>query len=209
MTKNEIRLKMKGLRDGLSLSERIEQSDKIRRRLFETKVYQDCSMIFSYLSFRSEVNTMDIIKTSMTDGKRVFLPKVEGKQMEFYEIHDLQGLINSQYGILEPQATEENRYQQEASMGIASKTASMSHWNVMKDKLMLLPSLAVDKKGNRIGYGAGYYDRYLYEHGNENIFYKIALAYDIQVMDEVEADTYDIKVDAILTPTKLINCQKL
>jgi 5-formyltetrahydrofolate cyclo-ligase len=71
--------------------------------------------------------------------------------------------------------------------------------------LMLLPGLAFDLGGNRIGYGAGYYDRYLSKHQKDH-FLKVALAYDFQVYDHLEADEFDIRADLILTPTRLISC---
>lgn len=193
MTKNEIRLRLKEQRDKITSAEQNKLDKEISNRLFQTKAYQNCKMIFTYLSFRSEVDTRAIIQKSLLDGKDVFLPRVEDKNMDFYQIRNLEGMIISKFGVSEPPKEVINRY---------NKTQDYP----VKQNLMLLPGLAFDSKGNRIGYGAGYYDRYLSEFSLTH-FYKIGLAYDFQVIENIPTDEFDIKADAILTPDGLINCR--
>lgn len=199
MTKEEIRRQMKVKRDSLSPEKQEKLNKKILDRLFQTEAYKKCEMIFSYMSFRSEVDTKEIIRLALLDGKKVYLPRVKKDTMDFYEIFHMNDLIISSYGIPEPQETQNLCYKTSATEQLEDNTKFQ--------KLMLLPGLAFDLSGCRIGYGAGYYDRYLAAN-RASFFYKMALAYDIQVVDPIPSDKFDIKADAILTPTRLIDCNK-
>jgi 5-formyltetrahydrofolate cyclo-ligase len=179
----------------LSVEERKSYSQLIQERLRMTKEYQNCNHLFAFVSFGTEVNTLDIIRQAFIDNKKVSVPKVEAKGMEFYEVHSLDGLISSKFGVPEPLSSEDTRY----------KTMIHSSETEQENRLMLLPGLAFDSTGNRIGYGAGYYDRYLSKFPS-NHFYKMAIAYDFQLMEQITAEDYDIKADAIITPTQRIQC---
>jgi len=194
MTKPQIRSLLKEQRNQLSPHERINLDGLLRERLFQSKAYQDCMNLFIFVSFQSEVDTHEIIRQALAQGKRVYVPRVETNTMDFYKITSLEGLIPSNYGVLEPIKLEANRYKEESLMD----SNSISH------NLMLLPGLAFDKKGNRIGYGAGFYDKYFATH-LKIAFYKIALGYDFQIFEGIPADEYDIKVDTIITPSQTIN----
>lgn len=193
MTKSIIRDRMKERRNNLSNTEIILYSKSIQDQLFSLELYKKNSCIFSFVSFGSEVNTHEIIRKAWEEQKKVYAPRVEGRNMDFYRIEDFDHFIKSKFGVLEPVKEEEKRFQ-----GLKTETELL---------LLLLPGLAFDHSGNRIGYGAGYYDRYLNEHGKD-LFYKIAIAYDFQVMDQVEAEEHDVKADMILTPTRMIFCRK-
>lgn len=195
MTKDETRIHQKELRDQLTVEEQQQASQLIREHLFCTDQYQNCKAVFTFVSFRSEVDTKEIINRALSDRKKVYVPKVYDTWMEFYEIKSLEELTPGTLGILEPQGNASLRYQKCYSD------------NIQTDNLMLLPGLAFDTFGNRIGYGAGYYDRYLSTQG-EGYFYKIALAYDFQVMEQVASDEYDIKADVIITSSRIIDCSK-
>ncbi len=192
MTKEELRTKMKAVRNSNSLKDLLQQSNSIRNRLFKSEEYQGCRLLFSYLSFGSEADTWEIIKDALSgafsERKRVFLPRVEGKQMNFYEVTELNSLRKSKFGILEPDDSHQKPFAMDGS-----------------ECLMLLPGLAFDITGNRLGYGAGYYDRYLSEHG-ERSFHKLALAYDFQVLERIPAESFDIKADTIITPERTFHC---
>lgn len=189
MTKSEVRALQKERRNALSFTEHKLFSDAIRTKLLQTEMYQEGKRLLTFVSFQSEVDTHEIIRQAILDGKRVYLPRVEAHGMEFYEIHDLEGLIPSKFGVLEPPVNVENRY----------------HTVDGEKDLMLLPGLAFDPTGNRIGYGAGYYDRYFIKHTKEH-FDKIALAYDFQVMNRIATEEFDVGADVILTPTRIIRC---
>lgn len=198
MTKEELRIHMKNKRNSLTPQEFLHQNTEIRNRLFASEEYRSCKLLFTYLSFGSEVDTWEIVKTALSgnsgDKKRVFLPRVEGKLMNFYEVTDLNSLKKSKFGVPEP----DESHQQPFDLSGKGMEASA-------ERLMLLPGLAFDPAGNRVGYGAGYYDRYLMGK-NKDAFCKLALAYDFQMIDQIQAESFDVKVDSIITPQRSINC---
>jgi 5-formyltetrahydrofolate cyclo-ligase len=193
MTKTEIRRSMKEQRGQLSDEERRFLNEKIRERFLTTEEYRMCGNLFCYISFGSEVNTISIIQQALEEEKQVYVPKVEAQGMEFYRIEDLNRLQPSSFGVPEPSSEDTRRYPMDTT-----DTAT-------ELRLMLLPGLAFDPLGNRIGYGAGYYDRYLCRYPQKH-FYKIAACYDFQLMEHITTEEYDIRADAILTPTKRIIC---
>ncbi len=195
MTKAEIRRDMKNQRKQIPEEERRQWDAIIRQRLWQREEYLHCQKLFCYISFGSEPDTNHIIQQALVENKIVYVPKVEGtNNMEFYRINELEGLHISSFGIPEPASEEEKRYR------------SQEHRKAVMKPLMLLPGLAFDQFGNRIGYGAGYYDRYLHQYQPES-FYKIALCYDFQLLELIESREYDIAADAILTPTRSIQCR--
>ncbi len=194
MTKVEIRRSMKELRSNISMDDRKAYDDLIRQSLLCTKVYRQCRRLFCYISFHSELNTKEIILQALREDKQVYVPRVEEEhRMEFYRIDNFKSLKRSSFNILEPLPDEERRYQE-------NTTNEASGVN-----LMILPGLAFDLMGNRIGYGAGYYDRYLSSYPKDH-FYKIAACYDFQLIEHITAYEYDVRADAIITPTKKILC---
>jgi 5-formyltetrahydrofolate cyclo-ligase len=195
MTKAEIRKRIKAQRNSVPELERSTLNDAIRQKMISLKEYIDCDRLFCFVSFGSEVNTHPILLQALQDGKQVYTPRVEEDgRMEFYRIESLERLQPSSFGVPEPLPEEEKRYR----------------YNLEDDnpvrQLMILPGLAFDPEGNRIGYGAGFYDRYLSNYP-DNHFCKIALCYDFQVIENIAAQDYDIKADAIITPTRQIQCR--
>lgn len=189
MTKEQIRTEMKNLRGQLNHEECLAMSEKIQEKLLNSEAYQNCLHLFTFLSFQSEIETRGIIRIALQERKRVYVPRVQHKSMEFYEIQNLNSLIKSKFGIEEPIPNKDTLFQ--GSDG---------------EKLMILPGLAFDYYGNRIGYGAGYYDRYLRAHDREHML-KVAVAYDLQLFDELPSDEFDVKADYIITPNKIIKCR--
>lgn len=187
MTKSEVRNYIKKRRNELPINLRNEYSSTIHDKLFAREDFKESDLLFTYISFGSEVDTVAIIQKAFQMNKKVYVPKVEEDKMNFYEILSFDGLIRSDFGILEPDSSRDKMFQ-----------SSMMH---NEKKLMLLPGLAFDKTGNRIGYGAGYYDRYLGRHPI-NEWIKIALAYEFQILEAVEHDKYDIPADYIITSEK-------
>lgn len=197
MTKAEIRSCHKNIRDSLAPKLRSDWSEAILTKLLRTAVYRKCEYVFTYVSFRTEVATEDIIKQALAEHKKVYVPKVEADGMEFYQIFSLGELVPGSLNIPEPEGNADRRYKiREAGQ------------EGIYNKLMLLPGLAFDRNGSRIGYGAGYYDRYL-SGCKEEEFYKLGLAYDIQLREDIPADVHDIKADAVLTPTQYIPCKEI
>ena len=188
MTKKEMRKKMLSLRDSLSEKERMEKSREIAKRLFTLEEFQKAEVVLSYQSFRSEVETTEMNQKIRESGKSLYLPKTyaDRKEMAFYRVYSDADLIPGYQGILEPQEKEP----------FTEKLASLKPEKV----LMLMPGAAFDDKGNRIGYGGGYYDRYLESHPQ---LHTLALAFDMQVLFEVPAEEQDIKPQLLVTETTI------
>lgn len=174
-TKKEARLIVNGYRKTLSHDKAVYNSIAILDKLMNMDEYKEASCIYAYYSFGKEVMTKPLIQKALSEGKRVALPKVNGEEIEFYYITSENDLEESSFGILEPKDCEKAEE---------------------KNALLIMPGVAFDKENNRIGYGAGYYDKYLQKPNNH---YKIALAYKFQVFESVYNDEYDIKPDFVLT----------
>ncbi|HWT26468.1 MAG TPA: 5-formyltetrahydrofolate cyclo-ligase [Mobilitalea sp.] len=213
MTKAELRQHMKERRNSLSKEEQALQSKAIYNRLLPMSVYIDSSELFSYVSFPPEVDTTNIIRTALMENRKVYVPRVEKPEIQFYRIDNLASMVRSKFGIMEPTMDEEKRFvldnmnsaqsNQEGFLHAASISSSV---HMELKPLMLLPGLAFDRSGNRIGYGAGYYDRYLSSY-TEDYFLKIALSYDFQIVKHIDVTEYDVKADIILTPGETIICR--
>lgn len=210
MTKAEIRKEVKEKREHLKRRELESLSKVILDKLLKLDAYQECDKIFTYLSMGSEVDTHILVKQARADGKRIFLPRVEGKRLEFYEIDDLFDLELSRFGVLEPRISEAKRYTLPGKRALREEESKDKWMERDKVNLMIIPGLAFDSGGNRIGYGGGYYDRYL--NLIKDIpalqFYKVALAFDFQLYPQIPVESFDIPVDEIITPTRRIICQK-
>ena len=178
--KVSVRKEIKALRDNLNKEQVIFWSDNICKKLLEHNSYKEATNICIYVSKGNEVNTNHIINQAIRDGKNVYAPKVFKNEMHFVKIEGLNDLKLGSFGILEP------------------------HSDIFKDPedgLIIMPGVAFDKCRNRIGFGGGYYDRYL---SNKPKLYKIALAYNCQVVDSFIAEATDIKPDIIVTETGVI-----
>lgn len=204
MTKDEIRTLIKQQRNSIPAGEWENQSKLVQLRLLQTEAYIKCKNLLIFISFQSEIDTKEIIHQALRDGKIVYVPRVNQKDMEFYKIQSMDGLIISNYGIPEPADQEENSFILKNNN--YSKQKMMDNPVQSYENLMILPGLAFDRSGSRIGYGAGYYDRYLSLH-SDIPFYKIAIAFDLQVIEDIPVDQYDRKADAILTPTQYMECR--
>ncbi len=185
MLKQEIRKSMKELKSRLTEPDRRAYSDRILKRLWETSAYGTCRRIFCYVSFNQEVITTGLIEKALYQQKKVAVPKITDDEMKFYYIDSLKELKPGVLGILEPAA---------GKVAVPVRT---------EENLIIVPGLAFDPQGNRIGYGKGYYDVFFQKYENYPLK-KIALAYDFQVLTELPADELDIKVDQIITPSGII-----
>ncbi len=183
MTKQEARNFMKQKRSELSEAERKYQNAAIAKNLFDSGIFETIEWFYPFVSYGTEVDTIAIIRqlfeTNQSKNRvRIAVPKVQGRDMEFYEIGSMEDLEPGYQGILEPKDS--------CSLVEA------------KEGLMLLPGLAFDRQGNRVGYGGGYYDRYLQKYGNERLF-TWAVAYDFQIVDQIECKEFDIRPQKIIT----------
>lgn len=175
--KNLIRKQMKQLRADMTRTERFEKSMQIFEQLITVPEFKRADRIYTYVSMDNEIDTIMLIDYSLSLEKRVFVPRVSGKDMEFYEISDISELNPGYMGIYEPD--------------INGKEPDYS-----RTGFMCMPGLAFDRSYNRIGYGGGFYDRYL---SVENKLYKAALAYEAQLLESIPAQDGDVRPDMIVT----------
>lgn len=183
--KDMIRKEIIAKRDSLSPQEISDKSKVITNKLLELYEYKNADNILIYASMRSEVITDGIIADALKGGKNVFCPKCTDKDngvMVFYKINSLDDLKEGYYGIREPEYTS----------AAEEFGASMD----IERSLVIVPGVAFDRRGNRIGYKGGYYDRFLSKYPNIKT---IALAYDLQMVDRIPADAHDIPVLQVIT----------
>ena len=169
--------------------QRAAASKKIREWVFANKRYKAAQTVFVYASYKSEVETKELIQGALRQGKRVAVPKVHGTEMFFYEIQSWEELFPGYQGILEPQ------------------NAGREPLVPAANDVMLIPGAVFDHKGGRIGYGGGYYDKYL-----DKIFgaygyypYLIGLAFACQISPKkIPLEEHDKKMDCIITERRVI-----
>lgn len=179
MTKTDKKTVRKLVRDQkrqLTEAQIKERTEKILDILRKMEFYEKAERIYLYVNYNQEVNTSILIDEGLKEGKEIFVPRVDGEQMNFYRIHSRDDLESGVCGILEPKA------------GCSVDTKHSG--------LMILPGLAFDQKHHRVGYGGGFYDRYLEKYPD---FYKAALCYDFQVFMKIETEESDIPVDIVIS----------
>lgn len=184
MTKAEAREQMKYLRQNLPADQRLIRERKMRERLFSMEEMKRADWVYPFVSCGTEIDTIEIIRRIFREGiSRIAVPRVSGKQMKFYEIHTLNDLKPGYMGISEPVTTME----------------------VAADRgIMLMPGLAFDYSRNRVGYGAGFYDRYMQQYGTSGLK-TIGVAFEFQVVPQIEAEAHDRKPDCIVTDQNIID----
>lgn len=191
MSKERVRKETLEKRKSISLEELIEKSNSVTEKLLSTDLYKNAKTIMAYIDFRNEVQTEKIIKRAIADGKRIVIPIsiVETRQLLLSEIIDYDTELESgAYGILEPK--------QEYIRETDAKLVDM----------VLIPGVAFDERGFRIGYGAGYYDRFLERVRKDTT--KIALAFELQMVEYAFEDSHDVPTEMIVTEDRIIECRR-
>jgi 5-formyltetrahydrofolate cyclo-ligase len=183
-------------RDSIDKKEKELREKSIRKRLFSLKYFKEAETILFYASFRSEVETIKCMEHALRMGKRIALPVIDRphKRLRLYEIKDTSELEPNNIGIPEPVPAR--------SRGIKLEEVD----------LIIIPGIGFDPSGNRLGYGAGYYDRLLaYKKKNpvgiRGHIPSVALAFEEQIVERIPAESHDIKVDIIITDTRTIFCR--
>ncbi len=195
------------MRQALDESVWLKMCEDISRAVLSHPWFLQEKNIYTYIDYNREVETKKIIKTAFEMGKNVWVPKVTGKVMHFYRIESFEELNPGAYGILEPTVNElvmNEPTGREYVDGDSGKTAEMTAIDRIADVseadagcgLMIMPGVAFDEKCRRIGYGGGYYDRYLAEHPKLR---RIALAFEFQVFPKVPHEEFDICPEVLIT----------
>ena len=185
--KDRLRKSIEQKRNTLSTSEVLEKSSRIKKRIFEMDLFRDAQTILFYVSYGNEVYTHDMIKESISLGKTVVVPKsvTKNNALILSRLTDWNNLEVGAYNILEP------------------KQESIEQVDVESIDLIIVPGVVFDESGNRIGHGKGYYDRLL--NDSQNIS-NIGLAFELQMIDNIESEKHDEKIDVIITEDRIMKC---
>lgn len=177
-------------RDALPAPERKEKSLLIWKRLQELPAFREASQALFFASFQGEVDTAPMRQGSRDLGMDVAAPRPDpvAKRLVFYLLGDKEGLEAGPYGVPQPREDSD----MVADLEVPS--------------VVLVPGLAFDAAGNRLGYGGGYYDRFLAGEGRD--LPKIGLAFDAQLLDQIQPQAHDVPVDFIVTESRTLHCAK-
>lgn len=184
MNKKELRNEILKRRDALTKEEHREKSDIISKAVVEHSVFEEANRILLFASFRNEVDTAQIFRAAIASEKVVYYPKVLGKEMEFYRVETELDLEEGRWGIWEPKVQEERRFVPKQEEQIC----------------VILPGAVFDKMGNRIGYGGGYYDKFLKGLECYHVS-KVGIGFACQVVDVADfpREEHDVMLDMLIT----------
>lgn len=189
-TKNSIRKSILSLRDGLSETERVNYSRRITDTILQMPMIIQADTVLAFAGYKSEVQTLELIQQLLSHGKKVYLPKVTDEEMDFYRIERLEDLEAGYKGIPEP-----------------GKVCMEVFCESVYDKtVMLMPGAVFGMDGSRIGYGKGYYDRFL---AKCDIMNRIALCFSFQLLEHIPSNAHDKKASVIVTEKGITECRKV
>ncbi len=175
MDKTELRRSIRQQKRAMTEAEIVARSAKLGELFAASEAYKNAKTIYGYLPYNQEVRTVPMLERALKDGKRVAVPKCYGEEMRFIYLDDLTKVAKGYAGIPEPIADEP----------VADDETA----------LVLMPGLAFDPKGHRIGYGGGFYDKFLAAEPNHPT---LALCYEFQMLPSLETEEHDIPVDCVL-----------
>lgn len=175
MDKQTLRREIGARKRAMTPAEIDARSRVLAERLYATEAYQLVRSLYAYLAFNQEVRTRPVIERAWADGKRVAVPKIMDGEMRFIWIDGFDGLAENRFGILEPVS----------DAPVADDEAA----------LVLVPGLAFDARGYRVGYGGGYYDRWLAAHP---LCPAVALCFGFQRVDKIEHEAHDVPVGLVI-----------
>lgn len=175
MNKQELRRAIRERKRAMTEEEIVERSNALAEKFYNSPAYQAASTIYGYLPYNQEVRTIPMLQRALDEGKRVAVPKVYGEEMRFIYLEDLTQVSKGYAGIPEP---------------IADAPVAED-----KEALVLMPGLAFDPQGHRIGYGGGFYDRFLAQEPHHPT---LALCYEFQMQTHLDTEEFDIPVDTVL-----------
>ena len=174
MNKTELRRMIREKKRAMTPAEIDEKSARLGELFRESEAYRNAKSIYGYLPYNQEVRTTPMLRQAQLDGKRVAVPKCYGEEMRFIWLDDLSRVEKGYANIPEP----------------------IDDGPIADDPtaLVLMPGLAFDPQGHRIGYGGGFYDKFLAREMHPTL----ALCYDFQMLDHLETEQFDIPVDTVL-----------
>lgn len=176
-------------RDALHIDDRHRHAKMIKKLLFEQDEYKRARAVMFYAAFGSEVPTTEIIESALKDGKIVVLPiaDMQSNNLMLRRIDNLAHLVKSEYGIPEP---------------VVKHTDDFGAEDI---DLVIVPGIAFDEEGWRIGYGGGFYDRFMQLLGTDVPL--LSIAFELQVVPKIPAESHDLPVDKIITENRVIDAR--
>ncbi len=181
-SKSEIRKEVKAARAAATAEWITENSRKVCDAFLALPEYREAEVVFAYMDCKNEVAVTPVIEQCWKEGKQVVVPKVFGEIMRYYLITSYEDLEEGYFGIREPKH-------------------ELLTEVVKENGLMILPGVAFDVHRHRVGYGGGFYDRYLEAHPQMK---KIAFAFEFQVYDQVPFEVFDRQPEKIITEKRII-----
>ena len=175
MDKKALRAAIRQQKRAMTEEEIVSKSEKLGQLLAQNELYQKAKTFYGYLPYNQEVRTVPMLEQALRDGKRVAVPKCYGDTMKFIYMDDLSQVAPGYANIPEPIADEP----------VADDPTA----------LVLMPGMAFDPQGHRIGYGGGFYDKFLAAEPDHPT---LALCYDFQMLPHLETEEFDIPVDCVL-----------
>lgn len=175
MDKQALRKQIREQKRAMTEEQIVSKSEKLGELFLASEAYRQAKTIYGYLPYNQEVRTVAMLEQAIADGKRVAVPKCYGEEMRFIYLDDLSKVEKGYCGIPEPV---------EDGPVADDKTA-----------LVLMPGLAFTKEGLRMGYGGGFYDKFL---AAEPEHPTLALCYDFQMVEHIPTEDYDIPVNTVL-----------
>ncbi|MDD5456581.1 MAG: 5-formyltetrahydrofolate cyclo-ligase [Candidatus Margulisbacteria bacterium] len=181
MDKKSLRELISNKRANLSQDEILRKSSEVHKHLFKVLKRVDYQTIMLYCSVKNEVDTGPLLQHYWQGGKTVLLPALQDREMIVVSCSSAEPLIPGPYGIRQPVCKANNRHNQPIDV-------------------IIIPCVACDKQKNRLGFGKGYYDRFLQDQSA----LKIGLCYDFQLFEKIPADKHDIRLDFVITDKEVI-----
>ena len=175
MDKKELRAQIRALKRAMTEEQIVQSSARLGELFVQTDQYKQAKTIYGYLPYNQEVRTVPMLEQALRDGKKVAVPKCYGDEMRFIYMDDLSKVEAGYANIPEPIADDP----------------------VADDKtaLVLMPGMAFTKNGDSMGYGGGFYDKFLAAEPDHPT---VALCYAFQMVESLPTEEYDIPVDCVL-----------
>ena len=172
--KQQLRQQIRQQKRAMTEDDIASRSNALCRMVLDCEAYRNAKTVYGYLPFNQEVKTLPLLRQALADGKQVALPKCYGKEMRFVLMNDLNRVQAGSLGAPEP----------------------VDDFPLADDPyaLVLVPGLAFDGSGHRMGYGGGFYDRFLTAEPDHPT---IALCFDFQMVSHLKTESHDISVDTV------------
>lgn len=182
-SKAELRKSLKFARS--KVVKKADKDSSIIKTFINSPLYKDSKQILMYMALDDEVNIDGLIELSRINGKNIAVPYCTDNdgEMEFYYINTLDDLVVGKFGVREP------------NIKVCKKMTDY------KDSVILVPAIAFDTNGYRLGYGKGYYDRFLAKYP----FISVGLCYNSLIVDKLPINEYDKSVDYIITDARFLS----